>query len=131
LNLQLHGISLGLVHLHSHHVVHGDLKAVSGSTSQAIYAVLTASHVLFQANVLVDDGANAVLCDFGLSRVKDDTMGLTVGPHAGEMIGSRNWMAPERLMGGLLKTTCDIYAFAMTLYEVSLVIPLQLPIWNE
>ena len=77
MNLQLHGISLGLVHLNSHHVVHGDLKAVSGSTSQAIYALLTASHVLFQANVLVDDGANAVLCDFGLSRVKDDTMGRT------------------------------------------------------
>jgi serine/threonine protein kinase len=27
-NLQLHGISLGLVHLHSLQIVHGDLKAV-------------------------------------------------------------------------------------------------------
>ena len=26
---QLHGISMGLVYLHSHHIVHGDLKAVS------------------------------------------------------------------------------------------------------
>ena len=26
--VQLHGISLGLVHLHSHQIVHGDLKAV-------------------------------------------------------------------------------------------------------
>ena len=26
--LQLHDISLGLVYLHSHHIVHGDLKAV-------------------------------------------------------------------------------------------------------
>ena len=27
-HVQLHGISLGLVHLHSHQIVHGDLKAV-------------------------------------------------------------------------------------------------------
>ncbi|KAF7982534.1 hypothetical protein HWV62_28160 [Athelia sp. TMB] len=47
--LQLvHGISLGLVHLHSQQIVHGDLKAV---------------------NVLVDHGEMAVLCDFGLSRI--------------------------------------------------------------
>ena len=39
----------------------------------------------------------------------------------GGVIGSRNWMAPERLMGGSLKTPSDIYAFGMTLYEVSLV----------
>jgi serine/threonine protein kinase len=81
--------------------------------------------------VLVDDGANTVLCDFGLSHVKDDTMSRTVGPHTEEMMGSPNWTAPERLMGGSLKTPCDIYAFAMTLYEVSLVIPLQLLIWNK
>jgi serine/threonine protein kinase len=28
-HVQLHGISLGLVYLHSHQIVHGDLKAVS------------------------------------------------------------------------------------------------------
>ena len=30
-----------------------------------------------------------------------------------------NWMAPELLLGQSLKKPCDIYAFAMTLYEVS------------
>jgi serine/threonine protein kinase len=28
-------------------------------------------------------------------------------------------MAPERLLGGSLEKPCDIYAFGMTLYEVS------------
>ena len=35
------------------------------------------------------------------------------------LVGSRNWMAPERLLGGKLKAPCDIYAFAMTIFEVS------------
>ena len=34
-------------------------------------------------------------------------------------MGSRNWMAPEQLLGGLLKKPCDIYALGMTIYEVS------------
>ena len=33
-------------------------------------------------------------------------------------MGSCNWMAPEQLLGGLLKKPCDIYALGMTIYEV-------------
>ena len=71
-------------------------------------------------NVLIDDGGGAVLCDFGLSRIKADVtsrLGLKEASQVGP--GSRNWMAPELLMGKALKTPCDIYAFAMTMYEVS------------
>jgi serine/threonine protein kinase len=42
-----------------------------------------------------------------------------MGLNADGVLGSRNWMAPERLPGGSLKIPCDIYAFGMTLYEVS------------
>ena len=71
-----------------------------------------------QLNVLIDASANAVLCDFGLSRMKADVTSRTVRQDGGSIVGSRNWMAPERLLGGSLKKPCDIYALGMTLYEV-------------
>jgi serine/threonine protein kinase len=43
----------------------------------------------------------------------------TTAEEATAIIGSRNWMAPERFMGRLLKPSADIYAFGMTIYEVS------------
>ena len=69
-------------------------------------------------NVLIDDSCKAVLCDFCLSRMKVDVTSHTVRQDQGTIVGSRNWMAPERLLGGSLKKPCDIYAFGMTLYEV-------------
>jgi serine/threonine protein kinase len=35
-------------------------------------------------------------------------------------VGTRNWMAPEQLLGKSPKMPCDIYSFGMTIYEVSL-----------
>ena len=61
-----------------------------------------------------------MLCDFGLSRIKANiTSSTVVQSDPGGLVGSRNWMAPELLLGQSLKKPCDIYAFAMTLYEVS------------
>jgi serine/threonine protein kinase len=70
-------------------------------------------------NILIDDGGNAVLCDFGLSRVRSNLSDSTVGEEAIRVMGSRNWMAPERLLGRSLRNPCDIYSFGMTVYEVS------------
>ena len=69
--------------------------------------------------MLIDDGFKAVLCDFGLARVKADVTSRTARSDGGSVVGSRNWMAPERLLGGSLRKPCDIYAFGMTLHEVS------------
>lgn len=68
-------------------------------------------------NILIDDGGKAVLCDFGLSRVKADASSRTAIPVSFN-VGSRNWMAPERLTGGSPRKPSDIYAFGMTIFEV-------------
>lgn len=69
-------------------------------------------------NVLIDDGGKAVLCDFGLSRIKADVTSRTDTQKLAITPGSRNWMSPERLLGGLPRKPSDIYAFGMTIYEV-------------
>jgi len=71
-------------------------------------------------NVLVDDNKKAVLCDFGLSRIKADVRSNTSMFGTGAIIGSRNWMSPERLTGGSVRKPSDIYAFGMIIYEVKL-----------
>jgi len=70
--------------------------------------------------VLIDNSGKAVLCDFGLSRIKADATSRPVVKSEGvDIMGSRNWRAPELLLGGSLKMPCDIYAFGMALYDVN------------
>ena len=73
---------------------------------------------MLKLNVLIDPSHVALLCDFGLSRVRADVSSRTrVGdPDIGA--GSRNWMSPERLQGRTPRKPDDIYAFGMTIYEV-------------
>ena len=56
-----------------------------------------------KANILIDNAGNAVLCDFGLSRVKADIASRTNVIDVAPVAGSRNWMAPEILIGGTLR----------------------------
>ncbi|KAJ7761711.1 kinase-like domain-containing protein [Mycena metata] len=94
----LRDISLGLECLHSRRICHGDLKAI---------------------NVLVENSGKALLCDFGLARLKADAATRTfVHVDGPQIVGSRNWMAPEILTGSRYRVTADVYAFGMTLYEL-------------
>ncbi|KAI8608495.1 kinase-like domain-containing protein [Chytriomyces sp. MP71] len=96
----LYEASLGMQYLHSRGVVHGDLKAV---------------------NILVDEHGNANIADFGFASLKQltstrNTKGVEANRnHFG---GTLRWMSPERLSGGSLTPSVDVYAFAMTCYEV-------------
>ncbi|KAJ7840796.1 kinase-like domain-containing protein [Mycena olivaceomarginata] len=95
----LRDISLGLEYLHSRKICHGDLKAI---------------------NVLVENSGRALLCDFGLARLKADASTRTISTalEAPQIQGSRNWMAPELLNGSRYRFPSDVYAFSMTLYEL-------------
>ncbi|KAJ7036924.1 kinase-like domain-containing protein [Mycena alexandri] len=93
----LRDISLGLEYLHCRKISHGDLKGV---------------------NVLIDLSARALLCDFGLARIKADVSTRTGSKEPFIGSGSRNWMAPELLTGSSPRPASDIYAFGMTVYEL-------------
>ncbi|KAF7358835.1 Kinase-like protein [Mycena sanguinolenta] len=93
----LRDISLGLEYLHARKICHGDLKGI---------------------NVMVEPLGRALLCDFGLARIKADMTSRTRTKGDAVVSGSRNWMAPELLSGSLPRTPSDVYAFGMTLYEL-------------
>ena len=67
--------------------------------------------------VFLDNGEKALLCDFGLSRIKADVNSRSMGK-ATSIVGSPHWMAPELFQGEKLRFPCDVYSFAMTMYEV-------------
>jgi len=63
--------------------------------------------------VLVDSEERAVLADFGLSQIHRD-----VDSQNGKVFGALPWIAPERIERKPLSAAVDVYAFAVTCYEL-------------
>lgn len=90
-------VAEGLVYLHTQRpvIVHSDLKA---------------------RNVLVSDQGEAMLCDFGLSKLMEDApSGFTTSFATG---GTLRWIAPELLNGEVCSTKSDVYSFACLALEI-------------
>ncbi|KAH3763651.1 tick legumain [Pelomyxa schiedti] len=79
---------VGLQYLHSQNVVHRNLKA---------------------ANVLVTKTGTVKLCDFSVSSLWHQAIGLVELPH---------WKAPEVLIGAECTPACDIWSLGCTLIEL-------------
>ncbi|KIO16038.1 hypothetical protein M407DRAFT_86470 [Tulasnella calospora MUT 4182] len=80
-------------YLHTETVVHGDIKA---------------------GNILISREGFALLCDFGLTRMMDAKTSTCM-----KGAGSVRWMSPE-LWDNLPRSfESDVYAFGMTIAEVS------------
>lgn len=80
-------------YLHDKDVIHGDVKG---------------------ANALVSSDTRLLLCDFGLAKPAGS---VTSSSLAGK--GSLRWQAPELMGQEPTKTfKSDVYAFAMTIFEV-------------
>ncbi|MGW1545077.1 serine/threonine-protein kinase [Streptomyces sp. NPDC002309] len=66
------------------------------------------------ANVLLGDEGRVVLTDFGIATVEGDTA-LTM---TGEVVGSPEYLAPERALGRTPGTASDLWSLGALLYAV-------------
>ncbi|MEV6578542.1 serine/threonine-protein kinase [Streptomyces sp. NPDC051582] len=85
-------IASALDHVHSHGIIHHDVKP---------------------SNVLLSDAGSPLLADFGLSRTVHDRSRET---HE-TLVGTLAYMAPEQFLGQGASTASDIYALGLTLLE--------------
>ncbi|KAG8748680.1 hypothetical protein FRC10_000071 [Ceratobasidium sp. 414] len=96
-------VASGLMYLHVFKptIVHGDLRAV---------------------NVLVSASGEALLADFGLSKILAEEEGAEVASTSLANAGSSRWMAPELFEGDAnlctVSTASDVWSFGMLCLEV-------------
>jgi serine/threonine protein kinase/Flp pilus assembly protein TadD len=87
-------IAEGLAEAHTHGIVHRDLKP---------------------QNIMVDEGGNVRIMDFGIARSLEKK-GIT---GAGIMIGTPEYMSPEQVEGKAVDARSDIYSLGIILYEMT------------
>ncbi len=85
-------------------------------------------------NIIIGNFDEVMILDWGLAKLsdaEDEEEGdeeishpLHSLTHAGKIVGTLSYMAPERAMGGKASTLTDIYALGVILYQV---LTLQLP----
>jgi WD40 repeat protein/DNA-binding SARP family transcriptional activator len=67
------------------------------------------------ANILLDEGGNAYLSDFGIAKDLHANEALT---GSGTVVGSPYYAAPEQLLSEPVSPQTDIYSLGLTLYEL-------------
>jgi serine/threonine protein kinase len=88
------GIAHGMKYLHSHKIIHRDLKS---------------------PNVLLDDRKLPKIADFGLGRFVNES---SAAQQLTQNLGTPSWMAPELLKNEPYNTPVDVYAFGIILCEM-------------
>jgi serine/threonine-protein kinase len=83
----------GVAYAHQHGIVHRDLKP---------------------GNILLHSDGRAVIADFGVAKIENDTLTLTQN---GMILGSPEYMAPEQLMG-YAEYRSDLYSMGIILYQL-------------
>eukprot|EP01017_Pseudomicrothorax_dubius_P016836 TRINITY_DN1903_c0_g1_i4.p1 TRINITY_DN1903_c0_g1~~TRINITY_DN1903_c0_g1_i4.p1 ORF type:complete len:666 (+),score=89.85 TRINITY_DN1903_c0_g1_i4:40-2037(+) len=88
----LEQIASAMLYLHNSQICHCDLKS---------------------SNILLDKSFNAKLCDFGLSRIKDEKKNYYKG-----RVGTPNWMAPEIMREEAYEESADVFSYGMIAWEL-------------
>lgn len=88
------GIARGMMILHSHHVIHRDLKP---------------------GNILLDENLHPHITDFGLSKFFDPQHSRSQSISG---CGTLSYMAPEIFKGNHYNSKADVYAFGILMFEV-------------
>jgi tRNA A-37 threonylcarbamoyl transferase component Bud32 len=86
-------LASALDHVHASGVVHRDVKP---------------------GNVLLEESGTAMLTDFGIARLVDDTRHHT---RTGHVVGTVAYLAPEQVAGDPVTTAVDIYSLGLVLLE--------------
>ncbi|GGR06817.1 hypothetical protein FHS37_003836 [Streptomyces griseostramineus] len=100
-----------------------DPREAAGTGAQVVDA-LAAAHragVLHRdvkpANILLDRSGRTVLTDFGIATMDDPGDGsATRLTRSGEIVGSLDYLAPERAQGAVPGPASDVWALGATLY---------------
>lgn len=90
--------------------MHGDIKPVRRLFLWWVTELITSQTI--QSNILIHDDGYPLLCDFGRSKILTQR-GFTTKP-----AGACRYQAPELLQGTGPNKSTDIYAFALSSYEV-------------
>ncbi|GLC37193.1 hypothetical protein PLESTB_000990000 [Pleodorina starrii] len=85
------GVARGMAWLHRHSILHRDLKS---------------------ANILLDNGGNAKIADFGLAKIYNGNRQVLTGG-----LGTYQWAAPEVLAHQRYSEKADVYSFGIVLWE--------------
>lgn len=89
----LQDVTMGMIFLHSRSIIHRDLKS---------------------DNVLIDRNYQAKVSDFGCSKRLD----LAAAQQHTKNVGTSVYMAPEVTNGEQYNEKCDVFSFAIILFEV-------------
>ena len=88
------GVARGLAFAHDHGLIHRDVKP---------------------QNVLLNGDGRPKVTDFGIARSLDIEHGVT---QTGTVLGTSNYIAPERASGGRVDTQTDVYGLGVVLFEL-------------